>query len=175
MGRLDTLIKKILIENRRKRAGPVKINGLDGENNKFNGIYVLSDEDYNAMPMYVHKLNRNLILFSYFELGASKPYTFWRLTDSRTTGPDSKAGIYFNVGKLKAPENIVLYQGIVARDDDGKNSIVQHGAEIRRWDGDVPDVAVGIKREYDFYDNDNNNDNSESTSNRVKRENTATI
>ena len=126
--------------------------------------------------MHVHKEKSNLVLFSYnVEFGKHEPYTFWRLTDSVTTNPDSKAGIYFNVEKLKAPENVGRYQGIVARDANGEYAIVQNDAKIRRLPSDLSDVVVGIKREYDSYDNDNNNDNSESTSNRVKRKNTATI
>ena len=46
---MDKLIQKILIENRRNRAGPVEINGLDAENCKFDGIYIVSDKDYSAM------------------------------------------------------------------------------------------------------------------------------
>ena len=69
----------------------------------------------------------------------------------------------------------MLYQPIAARDADGgnKNAIVQINAEIRRSlvPSALPDVAVKIKRESDFHDSDN----SESTSNRLKRKNTATI
>ena len=95
---MDKLIQEILIDNRRNRADPVEINGLDAENCKFDGIYIVSHKDYNAMPMYVHKEKSNLVLFSYYErFVRHEPYTFWRLTDSITTDPDSKAGIYFNV------------------------------------------------------------------------------
>ena len=175
-GRMDALIKKILIQTRRSRAGPVEVSGLDIENCKFNGVYDLTDENYNDMPMYVHVDKSNLILSSYYEKYGDdlKIYTLWRLSDSRNTGPDSKAGIYFNVKRLQLPEKTVLYQPIAARDADGKNknAIVQMNAEINRFivPSALPDVAVKIKRESDFHDSDN----SESTSKRVKRESTST-
>jgi hypothetical protein len=172
--RISSLVKSVIIENRRSRASFFEIGGLEEEHEKFNGIYCMSDENELEMPIFVHTDKQNMSM-SYRNKApdfVSVEFNAWLLQDALTVEPGSNAGIYIKVKAWQMPESVSRFQGIVAF--NGMRGVAQNDAWIAK--GEIfkdepepePEPKAELKRERDITVKDEPVDENEKPSKKSK-------